>query len=77
MFTTVVAILCHALSANVPACVEEVVTDTAMSGVTMQACQMGGQIGISKWMAGHPVYRSWVLQGWKCVAGHYSPKGAA
>lgn len=76
MFTTIVAILCHALN-GVPVCAEEIVTDTALSGVTFQQCLIGGELGISQWMADSPLYRSWQLKSWKCVPGHYVIPGRA
>ncbi len=43
MLVTLVAILC-----NGPLCLEKVVTNSEMSGITMMACQVNGQIGIER-----------------------------
>lgn len=74
MFVSVVAVLC---SLSSPACVEEIVTDSAMDeSVSFQSCQIMGQIGVSDWMNKHPIYRSnWRLDRWKCAPGHYEIRG--
>jgi hypothetical protein len=72
MFVTLVAVLCHGLSGAPSACVEEIITDSSKSDITLQSCMIQGQIGISKWMSEHPIYHSdWTLQRYKCAAGHY------
>ena len=71
MLVTLVAILC-----NGQLCLEKVVTDSEMSGITMMACQVNGQIGIADWLA-HGPYAGWRLDRYKCVAGRYEPKRGA
>ena len=71
MLVTLVAILC-----NSQLCLEQVVTNSDQSGITMTACQVNAQIGIAEWLAGGP-YRAWRLQGYKCVIGKYVPKSEA
>ena len=71
MLITLVAILC-----NSQLCLEKVVTTSEQSGITMTACQVNGQIGIADWLAKGP-YHQWKLQGYKCVAGNYTPKSNA
>ena len=74
VLVTLVAVLCHAL-AGAPGCIDEIVTDSALSGITLQGCQVQAQIGIAKWMSEHPVYRSgWRLDRYKCVLGPYTPQ---
>lgn len=68
MLVTLVAILC-----NGQLCLEKVVTNSDLSGITMSACAVHAQIGIADWLAGGP-YRSWTLQRYKCVLGQYTPK---
>lgn len=77
MFVTLVAVLCNTL-AGPPLCLEEIVTDTSQSGITFQACQLQGQIGIAKWMSESQSYRAnWRLERYKCVPGHYELRGRA
>jgi hypothetical protein len=71
MLVTLVATLC-----NGQMCLEKVVTNSELSGITMMACQVSGQIGIADWLA-HGPYHEWKLQGYKCVAGKYVPKSQA
>lgn len=71
MLVTLVAILC-----NSQLCLEKVVTTSEQSGITMTACQINAQIGISEWLAKGP-YREWSLKSYKCVVGRYIPKGDA
>jgi hypothetical protein len=71
MLVTLVAILC-----NSQLCLEKIVTTSELSGITMTACQVNGQIGIAEWLANGP-YHEWSLKGYKCVAGKYIPKGEA
>jgi hypothetical protein len=71
MLITLVAIIC-----NGPLCVERAVTNSDLSGITMMACQMHGQIGIAQWMSNSP-YRDWKLQRYRCIYGQYVPKGEA
>jgi hypothetical protein len=71
MLVTLVAILC-----NGQLCLEKVVTTSELSGITMTACQINGQIGIAEWLATGP-YHEWRLQSYKCVAGKYLPKNQA
>ena len=86
MLTTLVAVLCHALSGvPAPVCLEEIVTTSdyptlagkadapiTVPGLTFQACQINGQAAIAEWMSEHPLYHSgWWLERWKCVPGHY------
>lgn len=68
MLVTLVALLC-----NGALCVEKVVTNSDMSGITMMACQTQGQIGIAQWLLNGP-YREWKLQGYRCVEGTYIPR---
>ncbi|MDQ1390891.1 MAG: hypothetical protein QOF56_4345, partial [Acidobacteriaceae bacterium] len=56
MFVTLVAVLCHVLPAGPGDCVEEIVTDSNQSNITLQSCMIQGQIGIAKWMSEHPIY---------------------
>ncbi len=71
MLVTLVAVLC-----NGQLCLEKVVTNTELSGITMTACQIQGQIGIAEWLSKGP-YHEWRLQSYKCVAGQYIPKKQA
>ena len=71
MLVTLVATLC-----NAQLCLEKVVTNSELSGITMMACQVSGQIGIADWLA-HGPYHEWKLQSYKCVAGTYVPKSQA
>lgn len=71
MLVTLIAILC-----NNQLCLEKVVTNSDQSGITMTACQVNAQIGIAEWLASGP-YRTWRLQGYKCVIGKYTPKSEA
>ncbi|MGC2781714.1 MAG: hypothetical protein WA418_39360 [Bradyrhizobium sp.] len=68
MLVTLVAMLC-----NGPLCMEKVVTNSEMSGITMTSCAVSAQIGIADWMSKGP-YHEWRLQSYKCVAGKYVPK---
>lgn len=71
MLVTLVAVLC-----NGQLCLEKVVTNSEMSGITMTACAVHAQIGIADWLANGP-YREWKLQSYKCVLGKYVPKNEA
>jgi hypothetical protein len=72
MFITLVAVLCHVSSGVPGACVEEIITDSSKSEITLQSCMIQGQIGVAKWMSEHPIYHAnWTLQRYKCAAGHY------
>ena len=68
MLVTLVAMLC-----NGQLCMEKVVTNSEMSGITMTSCAVSAQIGIADWMS-KGTYHEWRLQGYKCVAGKYVPK---
>lgn len=68
MLVTLVAILC-----NGQICLEKVVTNSEMSGITMTSCAMSGQMGLADWLA-HSPYHDWKLQRYKCIAGKYEPK---
>ncbi|MGY4309013.1 hypothetical protein ACVIJ6_006256 [Bradyrhizobium sp. USDA 4369] len=68
MLVTLVAMLC-----NGQLCMEKVVTNSEMSGITMTSCAVSAQIGIADWMSKGP-YHEWRLQSYKCVAGNYVPK---
>jgi hypothetical protein len=68
-------VLCN-LQAGPPLCVEEIVTDSSMSGISFQSCQIQGQIGAASWMQQNPAYRAnWRLDRYKCVPGHYEIRG--
>jgi hypothetical protein len=72
MLVTLVAVLCHVSSGVPGACVEEIVTDSSKSEITLQSCMIQGQIGVAKWMSEHPIYHAdWMLQSYRCAAGHY------
>ncbi|WP_315800202.1 MULTISPECIES: hypothetical protein [unclassified Bradyrhizobium] len=71
MLVTLVAMLC-----NGQLCMEKVVTNSEMSGITMTSCAVSAQIGIADWMSKSP-YHEWHLQSYKCVAGKYVPKTSA
>ena len=72
MFVTLVAVLCRALAGGPGDCVEEIVTNSDLSNITLQSCMIQGQIGIASWMSEHPTYHtSWTLQRYKCAPGHY------
>lgn len=74
MFVTLVALLCSASGL----CVEEIVTDSSLSDITWQECQIHGQMGIADWMAHDPRYHAhWHVESYKCVPGHYEIKGRA
>jgi hypothetical protein len=68
VLVTLVATLC-----NGQLCMEKVVTNSEMSGITMTSCAVSAQIGIADWMSKGP-YHEWRLQSYKCVAGTYTPK---
>lgn len=68
MLVTLVALLC-----NGQLCMEKVVTNSDMSGITMMSCAVNAQIGIADWLSKGP-YQSWHLQSYKCIAGKYTPK---
>ena len=73
MIVTLVALLCNTL-AGPPLCVEEIVGDAT----SLQACQLGGAIGIAQWMAGSVKYRAnWRLDRFTCVPGKYQIRGRA
>jgi hypothetical protein len=79
VFVTVVAILCHMLAGN-PVCQEEIVTDSNLTnGLTFMDCTAGAQAPLAKWKSEHPVYRSdaYTIEAYKCVPGHYEPRGRA
>ena len=71
MLITLVALLCNG---NV--CLEKVVTNSDLSSITMMDCQIHAQAGIAEWLQNGP-YRSWKLQGYKCILGKYLPKSQA
>lgn len=78
MFVTLVAVLCQASPAPPERCVEEIVTDTSLSGITFHICTIHGQIAVAKWMSEHPMYPTgWILQRYKCVHGRYNPDAKA
>ncbi|WP_316229068.1 hypothetical protein [Bradyrhizobium sp. SZCCHNR1070] len=70
MLVTLVALLC-----NGQVCMEKVVTNSEMSGITMTSCAVNAQIGID-WLSKGP-YQAWHLQSYKCIAGKYTPKSSA
>jgi hypothetical protein len=82
MIITLVAVLCHTLSgAPEPICVEEIVTNSQMSGITWMSCQISAQQGIAKWMSENSKYSAdiqrpagegpWYISEWKCITGKY------
>jgi hypothetical protein len=71
MLVTLVAVLC-----NSQLCLEKVVTNSDQSNISMTDCAVHAQAGIAEWLQ-HGPYRSWTLQGYKCVLGKYIPKGQA
>jgi hypothetical protein len=71
MLVTLVALLC-----NGQLCMEKVVTNSEMSGITMMSCAVNAQIGIADWLSKGP-YQTWHLQSYKCIAGKYMPKSQA
>jgi hypothetical protein len=76
MFVTVVVIMCSMAGL----CQEEIVTDSNMTeGLTVMSCMTGAQAPLAKWKAEHPVYRNddYRIVSYKCVQGHYEPKGRA
>jgi hypothetical protein len=76
MFVTLVAVLCHTLAGVSGICVEEIVTDSALSDITFQECMIHGQLGVAEWMAKHPIYHSnWNLDRYKCAPGKYLLRG--
>lgn len=71
-------------SVSVPISVEEVVAESsfdtqagkvddpvAVPGIGMEECRKQAPAAIASWMNGHPIYRAWMLRGWKCAPGHY------
>lgn len=72
MLVTLVALLCNSQSI----CLEKVVTNSEMSGITMASCAMSGQIGLADWLS-HSPYAGWRIERYKCVAGPYEPKRGA
>lgn len=74
MFVTLVAVLISSTGLRV----EEIVTDSALSDITWQECQIHGQMGIIEWMRHDPRYHAnWKVESYKCVPGHYEIKGRA
>jgi hypothetical protein len=71
MLVTLVAVLC-----NGQICLEKVVTNSDQSSISMMDCAVHAQAGIAEWLQNGP-YRTWRLQGYKCVLGKYNPKGQA
>lgn len=71
MLVTLVAVLC-----NGQLCLEKVVTNSDLSGITMTDCAVHAQIGIADWLAKGP-YHAWTLQKYRCVMGKYIPKNDA
>ena len=71
MLVTLVALLC-----NGQICLEKVVTNSEQSSISMMGCSIHAQAGIAEWLQNGP-YRSWRLEGYKCVLGQYTPKGQA
>lgn len=69
MLVTLVAILCNAQGI----CLEKVVTNSNMSGITMMSCQVGSQQGVADWLV-HSPYHDWTIKSIKCVPGTYVPK---
>ena len=68
MLITLVALLC-----NGQVCLEKVVTNSDQSTITMMERQVHAQAGIAEWLQNGP-YRSWKLQGYKCIIGKYIRK---
>ena len=81
LFVTVVAVMCHLLGAGAePVCIEEIVTDSAMTeGLTFMSCMVGAQAPLAKWKSEHPIYRAekWTIGRYKCVPGRYELHGKA
>jgi len=79
VFVTVIAVLCHLSGPAAGACVEEIVTDSNLDpNATFHQCMTIGQLGVAKWMADHPIYRTgWRLDRYKCAPGHYEIHGRA
>jgi hypothetical protein len=71
MLVTLVAVLC-----NGQLCLEKVVTNSDLSGISMTSCAVQGQIDIADWLANGP-YHEWKLQRYKCVLGTYVPRNNA
>ena len=70
-FVTLVALLCSTLPGP-RLCVEEIITDTAQSGITKQECDIHGQIGIIEYMQFSPKYKhDWAVDHYTCELGHY------
>lgn len=90
MFVTVVAVLCHLVSARATiapdrdctaeeARVEEIVTDSSMDDtLTFQGCMIG-QPQVAKWKTEHPIYArsGWRIARIKCAPGRYEIRGQA
>lgn len=75
MFTTLVALFCSTLPGP-QYCIEELITDTAMSGITKQECDIHGQIGVMQYMENNPRYRhDWKVDHYTCEIGHYVVRG--
>lgn len=90
MFVTVVAVMCHLVTAQVTiapdrdctseeARVEEIVTSSEMDdALTFQGCMIG-QPQVAKWKGEHPIYAKsgWRVARIKCAPGRYEIRGAA
>jgi hypothetical protein len=90
MFVTVVAVMCHLITAQATIAadgdctaeeqrIEEIVTDTDRDDkINFFACMIGAQIALADWKAHHPIYfkAGWRISRIKCVPGHYEPKAA-
>jgi hypothetical protein len=79
MFVTLYAIVCLNLAAP-GSCVRELVVDTTSADMSYGACQgYEGQDSARRFVAQHPLYRTWKFKGWACQWGNRAPpaKGRA
>jgi hypothetical protein len=74
LMITLVASLCNTMPGP-ELCLEEIVTDSSRAPMSMQDCQVFGQMGIIQWMQAGKYRDNWRLAGYKCVPGHYEIRG--
>ena len=70
--TTLLVVVCLNLRVE-GTCVEEVVTDSSLSSISITSCVTQGQSAAVQWLESHPPYRSWHISKWKCQFGDRKP----
>lgn len=63
---TLAAVMCH-----LGVCQERVITNSDLSGITLQECKMHAQFGIAQFVSQHPQFADYEIKSWRCVAGTY------